>query len=213
MEFILFIILAVIIFGSKGSQSISMRISDMESEDRVQKMYDREKEWQNRVQDIELEDRIIKGLRNRDPELVKELEETIEKYPEASLGQSAGQLIVLDEYKYKGAERPEYNATRILMANRGKLTCNDSICGIKLSFIGTTDYEREQYSLRIRDLVVWIDSKLREHGICEPLYYDNSFYVWPWSEIFDRATHGTARWEPMLYPSDKIRTYNPNKHN
>lgn len=99
-------------------------------------------------------------------------------------------------------------ALRIMMANRGKLMQNDAQFGIQTSGYGApTVRQAEQLNRGTANFILWINEKLKEHGIDERVLLLKDWGNYEWYEVTEtnKAIGGTYYWYPsVLVTIDKV---------
>ena len=96
-------------------------------------------------------------------------------------------------------------ALRIMMANRGKLIYNDIHCGFHSSGQGAPTVRLgEKWNTESANFALWINSKLKEHGIDEPVYIctgNNEYWI---INEETKTFPGEYIWLPEILPNAKI---------
>lgn len=134
MPVILFVVLYLYISYRKSIEKKEAAELDKRVECNTEKSVERYNKWISNVVDDMLEEKMIRAIRDRDQKYIDEVKSTILEHPEAAKGKTFDDIIYLNEYTYRGKYYATHQATRILMANRGKLMREDATRGIDVGF-------------------------------------------------------------------------------
>ena len=210
MELIIAVVLLAVFFILRSSET-----SKSASTDRVLGDAQLQKdEWIGRVVDQELTDRLEDDIQcawdayfhneymAHNHEMPDSARHILEEVNAAH--REMGWDEIPEKYYYRYLLKDNRNHTlRILLANRGKLTWADAYFGLKVDNNSQpTRLRRREQLQHDRQLVRYIDGKLREHGICENLYFTGPMgdgKPVPFGEE-DPDLYGHYEWAPMISP-------------
>lgn len=172
-------------------------LSDKSAHQKAKNEYDRihmddvvrKARWETLVIDKELEAELEDKIYHRDSEVMSELEASCGDYYDVAM-------------PALGIDR--LTALRILMANRGHLTRDDAVNGIKIIAHGATTVQMvESHKIQAK-FVTQINEKLKKRGIDNPMYFEGLNYrLYPFPgeyNIFSGsvASIGKVKWRPMI---------------
>lgn len=91
-------------------------------------------------------------------------------------------------------------ALRIMLANRGKLRYRDTFAGISSFGQGAPTLRAgERLNIQSANFVLWIDSKLKEHGVYEPVYIHTHCHNYiPLTSNSKKTYGGEYFWKPEI---------------
>lgn len=145
--------------------------SNNELKEKSHDYLNRLREWENKVADQKLAEHLAGYLYN-----MKDGFEFTKNDPNGIFEEINNTLKEMNWLSYKDCvlimpktETREFYL-RILMANRGKLLPSDATCGIKA--FSACGHKPENTA----EFVLWIDKKLKEHGIIENPVYEEELY-------------------------------------
>lgn len=134
-----------------------------------------------------------------------ELEEEIEEYVHDIGNRAEVRRIVLSSFEEAGMTSSCYDekdAIRVMLAKQGKLRRHDAKYGIlvrPLKTESTTTREHKNSILNRRKFILWIDSKLKEHGINEKIYVNTTSFCY-FTVDSDEYRCGYYTWSPVIFP-------------
>ena len=109
------------------------------------------------------------------------------------------------EEREKIAASHRQEALRIMMAKRGKLRFFDALYGIEYGGCGVLNRATlKEWDKECADFVLWIDRKLKEHGVNEELYI-----ILPLNEACriedSKYEKGAYRWKPAIQSHTQLK--------
>lgn len=160
--------------------------------------------WLSKVTNDELENALEDKIYRREPDVMSELASSWGDYFDCDIPKA------ISYYRGKGhryIESPSsfqsvnsLNLLRMLMANRGFLTSLDAELGMDIcEGFGNTSVQKKQSYSEMIQFVKAIDTKLREHGVCERIYityYPTSSVCFP---LRDTPVNGKVVWYPLAH--------------
>lgn len=98
-------------------------------------------------------------------------------------------------------------ALRIMMANRGKLMQSDARFGIQTIGDGApTTRQAEQWNRETANFLLWINNKLKEHGVDEMVLLQSGYGYDDWYQVTEanKSRRGTYYWHPEIMTTIKV---------
>lgn len=136
-----------------------------------------------------------------------DLEKETEAYVYDVSNSSEIKSIVHSAFKEAGMTMFNYDdkdAIRVILAMQGKLMRSDAMGGILVrpaKLEGESTLDQDNKILNRRKFVLWINSKLKEHGINEDMFINTAMRYYFTVES-DEYRCGYFVWRPSIYPSD-----------
>lgn len=197
MEYFLIFIIFFLVIGFIGAAKEGFKTPAQKTKEEYEAYDIRKSKWLAQVVDrdleIEIEDFVYRG----DMAIVKKaIQEAYAEMPWKS---------DTDYLKFTPASKEwRKEAQRIMLARKGKLTWLDAEYGIQNSGFGAPTVKMmQEQNIASANFVLWIDSQLRRHGICENLYIEASpSYAFLLNEP-NKIRNGSYKWEPVIMPSTK----------
>ena len=202
--------------GKLSNEKSSAKKADQDHQHRMDTYFSRKNSFERKVLDRELEadlEDLIFDTSNYDKvwaEVSKAFDEMPWKpddeqfifiCPEA-VDAVFGKGTYTKKQKEQIAANYRKEALRIMMANRGKLTHNDVCVGFYSIGQGApTTRMGEKWNAESANFVLWINSKLKEHGVDENVYICTSHNEY-WAINEKTKTYsGKCVWFPEILPT------------
>ena len=179
----------------------------------------RKGEWLKRVTDKTLENLLERQIYNMEDyeQIWKEVKEAYDEMPwkkekdkyiclcADDVKTKFGRGTYSQEEREKIAASHRQEALRIMMAKRGKLRFFDALHGIEYGGCGVLNQATlKEWDKECADLVLWVDSKLKEHGVNEELYI-----ILPLNEACriedSKYEKGAYRWKPAIQSHTQLK--------
>ena len=195
MEILLLLLVGFLLIGFIGAAKDGFKTPAQQTREKFETYEVRKRKWLAQVVDrdleIELEDFVYRGDHAAVKKAIQEAyAEMPWKGPNDHMGFTPASTVWRKE------------ALRILMARKGKLTSMDAEYGIQNSgFSAPTVKMMQERNTASANFVLWIDSQLREHGICENVYIEPSPSLAFVLTEPNKIKNGTYKWEPAISPT------------